>query len=162
MINKTKAEIRDYFFEKGYYGVKINISRVQDPKKPNFQILRIEINRGKKVKLEEIYFVGNENISDKKLRKIIKPKQLKKKLNIFASSKFVEEEYEETKMGIVSAYSALGYRDVHLNYDSIQQISEDRVVLKIGINEGKKYFFRNITWVGNSKYITSLDRKRDV
>ena len=156
LVNKTKAEIRDYFFEKGYYGVKINISRVQDPKKPNFQILRIEINRGKKVKLEEIYFVGNENISDKKLRKIIKPKQLKKKLNIFASSKFVEEEYEETKMGIVSAYSALGYRDVHLNYDSIQQISEDRVVLKIGINEGKKYFFRNITWVGNSKYRTSL------
>ena len=156
LVNKTKAEIRDYFFEKGYYGVKINISRVQDPKKPNFQILRIEINRGKKVKLEEIYFVGNENISDKKLRKIIKPKQLKNKLNIFASSKFVEEEYEETKMGIVSAYSALGYRDVHLNYDSIQQISEDRVVLKIGINEGKKYFFRNITWVGNSKYRTSL------
>jgi outer membrane protein insertion porin family len=156
LVNKTKAEIRDYFFEKGYYGVKINISRVQDPKKPNFQILRIEINRGKKVKLEEIYFVGNENISDKKLRKIIKPKQLKKKLNIFASSKFVEEEYEETKMGIVSAYSALGYRDVYLNYDSIQQISEDRVVLKIGINEGKKYFFRNITWVGNSKYRTSL------
>lgn len=156
LVNKTKAEIRDYFFEKGYYGVKINISRVQDPKKPNFQILRIEINRGKKVRLEEIYFVGNENISDKKLRKIIKPKQLKKKLNIFASSKFVEEEYEETKMGIVSAYSALGYRDVHLNYDSIQQISEDRVVLKIGINEGKKYFFRNITWVGNSKYRTSL------
>ena len=156
LVNKTKAEIRDYFFEKGYYGVKINISRVQDPKKPNFQILRIEINRGKKVKLEEIYFVGNENISDKKLRKIIKPKQLKNKLNIFASSKFVEEEYEETKMGIVSAYSALGYRDVYLNYDSIQQISEDRVVLKIGINEGKKYFFRNITWVGNSKYRTSL------
>jgi outer membrane protein insertion porin family len=156
LVNKTKAEIRDYFFEKGYYGVKINISRVQDPKKPNFQILRIEINRGKKVKLEEIYFVGNENISDKKLRKIIKPKQLKNKLNIFASSKFVEEEYEETKMGIVSAYSALGYRDVYLNYDSIHQISEDRVVLKIGINEGKKYFFRNITWVGNSKYRTSL------
>jgi outer membrane protein insertion porin family len=41
-------------------------------------------------------------------------------------------------------------------YDSIQQISDDRVIVKIGINEGKKYFFRNITWVGNTKYRTSL------
>ena len=156
LINKTKSEILAYFYEKGYYGVKTSISRVPDPKKPNFQILRIQIDQGKKVRMQDLVFVGNENISSKKLRKIIKPKRRYKKFNFFATSKFVQDEFEETKPGIIQAYSALGYRDAFLMYDSIQQISDDRVIVKIGINEGKKYFFRNITWVGNTKYRTSL------
>ena len=156
LINKTKSEILAYFYEKGYYGVKTSISRVPDPKKPNFQILRIQIDRGKKVRMQDLVFVGNENISSKKLRKIIKPKRRYKKFNFFATSKFVQDEFEETKPGIIQAYSALGYRDAYLMYDSIQQISDDRVIVKIGINEGKKYFFRNIKWVGNTKYRTSL------
>ena len=156
LINKTKSEILDYFYEKGFYGVKTSITREADPKKPNFQILRIAIDRGEKVKMQDLVFVGNENISSKKLRKIIKPKRRNKKYNFFATSKFVQDEFEETKSGIVQAYSTLGYRDAYLMYDSIQQISEDRVVVKIGINEGKKYFFRNISWVGNTKYRTSL------
>ena len=156
LINKTKSEILAYFYEKGFYGVKTSITRTQDPKKPNFQILRIEIDRGKKVRMQDLVFVGNENISSKKLRKIIKPKRRYKKFNFFATSKFVQDEYEETKPGIIQAYSALGYRDAYIVYDSIQQISDDRVIVKIGINEGNKYFFRNISWVGNTKYRTSL------
>ncbi|MCH1472838.1 MAG: outer membrane protein assembly factor BamA, partial [Bacteroidia bacterium] len=156
LINKTKSEILAYFYEKGFYGVKTSITRTQDSKKPNFQILRIEIDRGKKVRMQDLVFVGNENISSKKLRKIIKPKRRYKKFNFFATSKFVQDEYEETKPGIIQAYSALGYRDAYIVYDSIQQISDDRVIVKIGINEGNKYFFRNISWVGNTKYRTSL------
>lgn len=156
LVNKTKSEIQNYFYEKGYYGVKITISRVPDPKRPNFQILRIAIDKGSKVKMQDLIFVGNQNISDKKLRKIIKPKRKAKKINFFASSKFVQDEYEESKAGIVQAYNTLGYRDAQLVYDSIQQILPDRVVVKIGIEEGKKYYFRDITWVGNTKYRTSL------
>jgi outer membrane protein insertion porin family len=62
LINKTKSEILAYFYEKGFYGVKTSITRTQDPKKPNFQILRIEIDRGKKVRMQDLFFVGNENI----------------------------------------------------------------------------------------------------
>jgi len=156
LINTTRREIKAYFYEKGYYTVKTDFVQEADAEKPNYQVLRIDINKGKKVKLEDIVFSGNESIEDKKLRRLLKPKRKYKKLNPFASSKFVKETYEETKPLILQKYSSLGYRDATMLYDSIVQVGEDRVVLKIGINEGRKYFFRNITWTGNTKYRTSL------
>lgn len=152
LINTTKREINEYFFEKGFYGVKTEFSKEPDPEKPNYEILRINIQKGKKIKVQDVVFVGNESIEDSKLRKLIKPKRLYKKINIFASSKFVQDVFEETKPEIMRLYNSQGYRDASLLYDSVVRISEDRVVLKIGINEGKKYYFRNITWVGNTKY----------
>lgn len=156
LVNATRREIKEYFHEKGYYTVNTTFKQEEDPEKPNYQILRIDINRGKKVKLQDIVFVGNDNVEDKKLRKLLKPKRKYKKLNLFASSKFVTETYEETKPAILQTYSSLGYRDASLLYDSIIQVAEDRVVLKIGINEGIKYYFRDIKWTGNTKYRTSL------
>ncbi len=156
LVNATRREIKEYFHEKGYYTVNTTFKQEEDPEKPNYQILRIDINRGKKVKLQDIVFVGNDNVEDKKLRKLLKPKRKYKKLNLFASSKFVTETYEETKPAILQTYSSLGYRDASLLYDSVIQVAEDRVVLKIGINEGIKYYFRDIKWTGNTKYRTSL------
>ncbi|MDA8886047.1 outer membrane protein assembly factor BamA [Bacteroidia bacterium] len=156
LLNTTQREIKEYFFEKGYYGVKTTFNKSVDPEKPNFEILRIEIKRGKKIKVQDIVFEGNENIEDKKLRKLLKPKRMYKKWNIFASSKYVEDVYDETRPAILQKYSTMGYRDVSLLYDSVQIISENRVNIKIGISEGKKYYFRNITWTGNTKYRASL------
>jgi outer membrane protein insertion porin family len=156
LVNATRREIKEYFHEKGYYTVNTTFKEEEDPEKPNYQILRIDINRGKKVMLQDIVFAGNDNVEDKKLRKLLKPKRKYKKLNLFASSKFVTETYEETKPAILQTYSSLGYRDASLLYDSVIQVAEDRVVLKIGINEGIKYYFRDIKWTGNTKYRTSL------
>lgn len=156
LVNATRREIKEYFHEKGYYTVNTTFKQEEDPEKPNYQILRIDINRGKKVMLQDIVFAGNDNVEDKKLRKLLKPKRKYKKLNLFASSKFVTETYEETKPAILQTYSSLGYRDASLLYDSVIQVAEDRVVLKIGINEGIKYYFRDIKWTGNTKYRTSL------
>jgi outer membrane protein insertion porin family len=156
LVNATRREIKEYFHEKGYYTVNTTFKEEEDPEKPNYQILRIDINRGNKVMLQDIVFAGNDNVEDKKLRKLLKPKRKYKKLNLFASSKFVTETYEETKPAILQTYSSLGYRDASLLYDSVIQVAEDRVVLKIGINEGIKYYFRDIKWTGNTKYRTSL------
>ncbi|MGB0849890.1 MAG: BamA/OMP85 family outer membrane protein, partial [Bacteroidia bacterium] len=156
LVNSTRREIEEYFYEKGYYGVKTKFVKEVDKDKPNFEILRIDINRGKKIKVQDIIFVGNDNVEDKKLRKFLKPKRMTKKWNIFASSKFVEDVYEESRPAIIQHYSTLGYRDATLLYDSVQRISEDRVNIQIGINEGTKYYFRDITWTGNTKYRTTL------
>lgn len=156
LINRTKREIEEYFYEKGYYGIKTTFTKEPDPKKLNFEILRIDVDRGKKVKLQQIVFEGNNNLTDKKLRKLLKPKQLYKKWNVFASSKFITNEYEEARPMLVAKYNSMGYRDARLAYDSVVRISEDRVNLKIGIEEGTKYYFREITWSGNTKYRDGL------
>lgn len=156
LINQTRREIEEYFFEKGFYNVKSDFTTEKDPDKPNFEILRINIDRGKKIKVQDVVFVGNDNIEDKKLRKLIKPKRRYRKINIFASSKFVRETYEETLPSVVDKYNSLGYRDANIAYDSVVRISDNRVNIKIGVNEGTKYYFRNIEWVGNTKYRSTL------
>lgn len=156
LINQTKREIEEYFFEKGYYGVVSEFTKEADTERPNFEILRIHINKGKKIKVQDVVFVGNENIEDKKLRRLIKPKRKYHKINVFASSKYIQETYEETRPEIIKKYNSLGYRDAQMVYDSVLRISDKRVTIKIKVDEGKKYYFRNITWVGNTKYRSTL------
>ena len=154
--NSTKREIQDYFFEKGYYSIKTTFTVEPDPEKPNFEILRIDINKGKKIKVYDYVFEGNTDIEDKKLRKLLKPKRTHKKINIFGSSKFVSEEFNETKPEIIKKYNTLGFRDAKMIYDSVLPYDDGKVLIKIGIDQGNKYYFRNIEWVGNTKYRSSL------
>jgi outer membrane protein insertion porin family len=152
MLNKLRREIRSHYFKKGYYGVAIDFKQESDSV-PNKNILRIAIDKGSKVKVLDIEFAGNQDLSDKDLRKALKKtKRLHKKINIFASSKFVEETYKEELKSVIAKYNSKGYRDASLAYDSVVRISKDRLVIKIGVNEGRKYYFRNITFTGNNKY----------
>lgn len=152
LINKTRKEINDYYFEKGFYNVKINIVKENDPETPNYQLLRIDVDKGQRVKLNKYIFVGNSNLTDKKIQKMLKPKPKYKKINIFASSKFVEATYKEAKPKIVAKYQSMGYRDARIEYDSIKRVGENRVDLVVKIYEGNKFFFRHINWIGNTKY----------
>lgn len=152
LINKTKKEIRDYYYKKGFYGVQIDVR--QDPDTiPNKDILRIAVNKGKKVIVYDIEFVGNEALSDNDLRKQLnKTVRRKNKILLYKSSKFIEATYLEEKDAIIKKYNSEGYRDATITFDSVVKISPKAVAIKIGINEGRKYFFRNIVFTGNTKY----------
>jgi outer membrane protein insertion porin family len=156
LMNKTRKEITDYYFEKGFYNVKISMVKEDDPETPNYQLLRIDVVKGQRVKLNKYVFIGNENLTDKKILKMLKPKPKYKKINIFASSKFVEATYKEAKPKIVAKYQSMGYRDARIEYDSIKRVGENRVDMVIKINEGNKFFFRNIAWIGNTKYTSGF------
>lgn len=152
LVNKTRKEIFDYFYEKGFYNTNVDITREEDPDMPNSLMLRINVNKGKRVKLNEYVFIGNNNLESAKIRRMLKPKQKHRKINQFASSKFVEETFEEAKPKIVTKYHSMGYRDATIEYDSVKRISANRVNLVMKINEGEKFYFRNIIWIGNTKY----------
>ncbi|MBC7426485.1 MAG: BamA/TamA family outer membrane protein [Bacteroidia bacterium] len=163
LLNRTKTRILEYYYEKGYYNTEVDIKlseptadiKVKNPAKPNTLVMRIYVKKGKKVKVEDILFVGNDKVETKILRKAFKKTKSKKhKLNIFASSKFVEEKYDEEKNGIVKKYYSLGYRDAKLVFDSIYKINNERIIIKIAVSEGKKYYFRHINFTGNIKHPT--------
>ncbi|MBR9861442.1 outer membrane protein assembly factor BamA [bacterium] len=156
LLNQTRTSIQEFFYEKGYYGVTVKFTKELDPEKPNYEVLRIDVDRGKKIKVHEYVITGNEAINDRKIRAMLKPKQLKHKINIFASSKFVQDKLDETLPMIESKYKTMGYRDMKIVYDSVVRVEDDRVDVKIKIDEGNKYYFRNITWVGNTKYRSGL------
>ncbi|MFT4522727.1 MAG: outer membrane protein insertion porin family [Bacteroidia bacterium] len=152
LVSSTKREIQTYFRGKGYYNVKVDIKREVDTSMFNSQMLRIHIKQGKKVKVEEYVFVGNDNLEAKKIRRFIKPKQKKGKILFFMSSKLVEADFRTEIDKIGDKYRSLGYRDAEVKYDSIIRIHDNRVLIKIGIAEGEKYYFRHIDWVGNTLY----------
>jgi outer membrane protein insertion porin family len=74
------------------------------------------------------------------------------RIRIFKSAKFIREEYEEDKNLLITKYNSLGYRDAKIIRDSIGKNPDNTVSVDIWVEEGPKYYFRNITWVGNSKY----------
>jgi len=127
-----------------------------DPDQPNNVILSINVKKNEKVKIGEITFVGNEFFETKKLRRQLKDTK-KKNLNFFRASKFISEKFETDKEKLTTFYNDNGFKDFAILSDSIYTISEDRIGLKIRVEEGKQYFLRNVGWVGNSVY-----RKEDL
>jgi outer membrane protein insertion porin family len=148
----TESEIKLYFAEKGYQDTKVEIKEEPDSALRNHIILRINVDKGPRIKIEDIVFTGNDNLSDKKLRKLLKKTKRRTWYNIFAKSKFVDKEFQDEKTNIIHKYNSMGFRDAYIISDSIYKVSPYRINLVINISEGHRYYFRNIRWVGNTKY----------
>ena len=122
-------------------------------------ILNFEIDEGPKVKIEDIIFKGNRALPDAKLRRAMKETKRIGILNIFKGAKFIEPEYREDLLLVQAAYQKYGFRDIKIISDSIIKTEEGKVKLVIHINEGNRYYFRNINFTGNTKYTSSYLKK---
>lgn len=163
LIVTTQNIARDFLIDKGYLNAKIDVVKKPDTSKSNSVILDINIERGKKVKIKDINFIGNENIKSSRLRKTMDETKRKRPWTIFKSSKFIKDEYEADKKLIIEKYNQKGYRDARIIRDTIYKTRENRIAIDIEVDEGIKYYFRNITWLGNSKYSTDvLNRVLDI
>lgn len=143
-------KIKDYYKEKGYLNADVKVIVKPDEKKKNSAKLLFDITRNERVKVANIYFVGNKNVSSKKLRK--KMKNVKRKGTLFKKSKFVRKEYEEDKNSIISYYNKIGYRDARILSDTFGKDKDGNLVIQMRLNEGAIYHFNDIKWKGNSIY----------
>ena len=143
--------------DKGFLDVDVLITEKIDNEKLNTIALDFAIDRKEKVKIKSISFAGNKNVKDKKLRKQMKNTKHKKRL--FAKSRLVRKELEEDKNNIINFYNKIGYRDAKVASDSVWRNEEGELMLHLDVEEGNQYYFRNITWKGNSihddKYLAS-------
>jgi len=155
VLNNTEKTIKNHYLEKGFLNTTVKFIQKDDPDRPNNVILTIEINKNEKVKIADIDFVGNVYFDDGKLKRKMKGTK-EKNLNFFRSSKYIADKFIEDKDKLYTFYNDNGFKDFTILSDSLYQISPDRVGLVIKVDEGKQYFLRNITWVGNSIYPTSL------
>ncbi len=151
LIN-TKNIIKKHYIEKGFYKTKVDIIMKNDSLLQNAVILNITIDKQKKTKIKEIDPEGNTVFTDKQIRRAMKDTKKKRWYGLFKPSKFIENTYDEDKNKIIEKYNQAGYRDAKIVSDSIFDCENNLLGIKIKIHEGKKYFFRNITWVGNTKY----------
>jgi len=142
--------IQEFYYEKGYLDAKVIIHELPDEKKPNTIKLLFEIQKGNRVKISNITFSGNTQVSARKLRKQMK--ETKRVRKIFSKSKYQEEEYEKDKESIIAYYNTVGFRNATILSDSIWRNKKDRMRIHINVHEGNRFYFRNINIKGNSLY----------
>jgi outer membrane protein insertion porin family len=153
LVDRAKKYIESHFVDKGFLNTEVTVVQRDDPDKPNHVFLDIDVDKKDKVKVNSLMFEGNQVFSDRKLNRFMKKTNEKGKiLNFFRTKKFVKEEYENDLNTIIEKYNEEGYRDAYIEYDSIAPNDDNTVDVKIGISEGEKYYFGNISWVGNTVY----------
>ena len=153
LIDRAKTLIKRYFDDKGFKNADIIITQKDDPNNENQVLVDISIDKKEKVKVHQITITGNQAITTKKLKRVMKKTNEKGKLlNLFRTKKFVEENFEADKQLIIDKYNELGYRDAMIVKDSIKSYDDRTVDIFMEIEEGQKYYLRNVTWVGNTLY----------
>ena len=154
-VEKTTTDIiKRYFAEKGFLLCKIDVETKKDSVVKNAITVNFKIDKGEKVKIKDINFFGNTDVSDFKLAKSMKKTKSNKIYNFFSSKKFNEKEYANDKKSVVSAFNEYGYRDARLVRDSVYYVEPNRLGIDLVFEEGDKYYFRDVTWTGNSVYTT--------
>lgn len=152
LINNTKIQIKKHFAEKAYFNTQVDVSLKNDTNILNAVIAYVHVDKNKKIKVNSLVFEGNEVLSDKKLNKAMKKTNDKNIKNFFRTKKYKEEEFIADKQALIEKYNEKGYRDAKIVYDTVYANDDKSFNINIKIEEGKPYFFRNISWVGNTKY----------
>ncbi len=191
----TKSKVtnitKNFYVNKGFLNTKVALSEKRDSLRANSVILFINVDRGRKIKINDIVFEGVENVYPRKLRKSMEntkskskidrksPKKVwkdlgksniistlanvsisdalnyfddKVRLKIFSSSKFIKDDYEDDKKRVIEYYNTQGYRDARIVKDSIYTADNGHLNVHIMVDEGQRYHFGKIDWVGNTKH----------
>jgi outer membrane protein insertion porin family len=153
IVNRVKLITEKYFSDKGFGNADVNVVLREDLSNENEMIVDINVDKHDKVKVHKIYIDGNEVMSDGKLQGTMKKTNEKGKLkNLFKQKKFVETDYHDDLNRIIQKYNEEGYRDAKILADSVVPFDEKTVDVHISLEEGKKYYIKDISWVGNTVY----------
>ncbi|MFD2099315.1 outer membrane protein assembly factor BamA [Flagellimonas iocasae] len=152
LIANTKNFLQNKYKKQGYLNAKVNIATSPDTSATNTENMVINVNKGDKVKIRSIAFEGNEMLSNKRLRKALKNTKKKKFYRFWKKSKYIQDDYEEDLSNLVDAYAERGYRDARILSDTFIKVDEKNIDLKIKLEEGDKYYFGDIDFVGNTVY----------
>lgn len=152
LINNTKHVVKEYFTEKGFLNANVSITQITDTAEVANVILEINIDKGEKIKINEINFKGVTKFKIKKLKRQLKDTKEKSFFRIFKTSKFLDEAFEADLQSIVALYNEKGYRDARIVKKEMVNVSDKLISINLTIEEGLQYHFRDISWLGNTKY----------
>lgn len=159
LLTTTKNYISNKYKDQGYFNTNVIISTTPFIDSTGAEIaknMKIIIDKGDGVKIENINFTGNKDISEKKLRSFLKNTKKKSPLRFYKKSKYTEEGFEEDKARLVEKYKENGYRDARVIRDTIIINNKKSISIDIEVEEGKKYYFGDINFIGNSVYSNNV------
>ena len=139
--------------EKGFHNAEVLIYQKNDPMVEGNVVVDISVDKREKVKVNDIFVVGNEAMTIAKIDRVMKKTNRAGKIaNIFRAKKFVSKEYEKDKKTLIDKYNEIGYRDAVILRDSVVKLDDGKVDVYLEVEEGKKYYFGDIKWLGNTLY----------
>ncbi len=157
IVNRAKDLVKKYYSKKGFGNADVNVMLREDLSNKNEMIVDVNVDKNEKVKVHKIYIEGNQVLSDNALQRVMKKTNEKGKiLNLFRQKKFVRNDYEDDLQRIIDKYNEKGYRDAKILKDSVVAYDDKTVDVYIDLEEGKKYYISDVTWVGNSLYPTEV------
>ena len=147
---------RNFFVGKGFLKSKASISIKSDTLINNSKILKIDIDKGEKFKINEIIIEGNSSLSDEKIKRLMKETKERKWYRFYKRSKFQYSLFDQDKETIIGKYNEIAHRDAKIISDTIFDFDENSINIILKIEEGNQYFIRDIQWSGNQKYSSGL------
>ncbi len=150
--DRAKKVIEKFMEEKGFLNVLVNVYQRNDPSKPGHVIVDINVDKKLKTKIHQLIYTGNVALNHNQINRVMKKTNDNNWRNFFRTKKFVKEEYEKDKLALIDKYNEIGYRDAYIVSDSVVPFDNKTVNVYIHVNEGKKYYFGNIKWIGNTIY----------
>ena len=170
MIDRAKILAKKYFEDKGYKNAEVFIRQRDDVAAKNQVILDIDVDKKEKLKVRTITIDGDNQLGDKKIKGSLlskgaftKTHEAGKLANLLKSKKFTPERWTEDKKNLITKYNEYGFRDAMITKDSVWNVDPKHVDIYVKVDEGKKYYIRNIKWVGNTVYSTDyLSRLLDM
>ena len=156
-VSKTSVDIiKRFYAEKGFLLAEVEPQVRKDSIIANAIKVNFAVKKGPKVRISELNFKSQngaiKDLSEYKMARSMKKTKSNKWYNFFNSKKFQEKEYPEDKKNLISAFNEAGYRDARIVRDSVYYLEDKKLGIDIVIDQGKKYYFRNISWTGNSVY----------
>lgn len=153
-LTNTKNYIVNKYKKNGYLNTKVTLNTIPDDTVPGTNNLKmvVKVDRGSPVKIKDIDFEGNEIFGAAKLRMKLKKTKKRFPLRFWKKSKFIAKEYEEDKKNLIDFYKEKGYRDARIITDSIISIEDKSMAIQLKIQEGNRYYFGDISYLGNSAY----------
>lgn len=150
--DRAKTVIEKILQDKGFLNAEVHVYQRDDPNRPGHVIVDIVVDKKLVTRVHKIYITGNKALTFNQINFVMKKTNDNNWRNFFRTKKFVREAYEKDKQALIDKYNEIGYRDAYIVADSVVKFNDKLVDVYITINEGKKYYFRNIKWVGNTIY----------
>jgi outer membrane protein insertion porin family len=149
----VRNTVHDYFRNKGFYNAVVTITQERDRTSKTPQVIvSINVKRGKKVRIKNLTFHGNDQIASWKLRRKMEDSKPFRAYNPFNSGKYLEDNLEKDLPAVIAKYNSKGYRDARVIKDTVTFVSRKRVKIDVYLEEGHKFYFGKFKWFGNTKY----------
>ncbi|MCW5899482.1 MAG: outer membrane protein assembly factor BamA [Flavobacteriales bacterium] len=152
LLANTRTLIHRHYRDKGFLKATTTITEKPDTLMDNSVLLILDVDKGPRVKIKDVVFHGNEELPDKRLRKAMKKTKRKRWWNVVGSSKFLPSDFKDDKGRVIDLYNEKGYRNATITGDTMFFVSPNRIQVELTVDEDERFYFRNVTFTGNTKH----------